>query len=272
MIESVNRSFGHHEDIIREWYSLNYDKAFDIAFDLFKKNPDDVSALYTIASYFCVNGSLEFAKELFVYLIDKVDFANIQRLEYVLCSLIRIELNLKNFESSYEYLQYAKQFFPYIIPEIQNLEAFLEEKMLGCNGKNYAYEKQLQHVIDKHGHFASEDSNCSEHTVFSDNISIEKLFFNVSYELKNIPRKNGFNPFEIIYNFRHNDIYFFKLPNCGYSLCSSNDICDYIKVIVVPFSKNIVSMYPISSLPIFADEIELTNVDDVKLNKIKSLK
>lgn len=266
----TNRQFNHHKTILNEWNNLNYNKAFSIACDLLKKNPDDISALYTVASYYCINSNFEVARRIFLSLIEKIDLATFQRLEYILCSLIRIELNTQNFEAAYDYLQEAKLFFPYIDEETKNLEKYLYYKLTDDND-NYDYDENLNHVINKHSYYSYKENTDSDHTIFNQDIKIENLFSRITEELKFIPRKTAIDTFIITYDPRYNDVYFFKTPNCGYSLDSDETVCDYVKVITVPFTNNIISMFPCSTIPSTITPIEFPDYDDIKI-KVKTQK
>lgn len=266
----TNRQFNHHEIIFNEWNNSNYNNAFSIACNLLKQNPDDISALYTVASYYCINGNFEVARHIFLNLIEKIDFATIQRLEFILCSLIRIELNSQNFEVAYDYLQEAKLFFPYIDEEIRTLEKYLQSKLTN-NSDKYDYNENLSHIINKHSYYSYKENNNSEHTIFNQNIKVENLLARITEELNSIPRKTAFDAFIINYNPRYNDIYFFKAPNCGYSLDKEETVCDYIKVITVPFTNNIISMFPCPTIPPTVTPFELPDYDDIKI-KVKTHK
>ncbi len=256
-----------HTDICDAWNSLDFNNAFNIAVDLLKDDPENISALYTVAAYYCNNGELETARKFFVYLIELLDAAHINKLEYVICSLIRIEFNLGNFEMAYEYLKEAKLLFPYISSETEKLEQYLYNKLNGFNDK-YDLNECLEHILDKHSYYSYEDNTGSDHTLFNNDINIRKLFFDASKELETIPRKNGFDPFILSYNVRFNDIYFLKMPNCGYSLDLNKSTCNYVQIITIPFSKKIISMYPCLNVPISANKFELKNNDEVKI-KVK---
>lgn len=265
----INRQFNHHEIIFNEWNNSHYNNALNIAYDLLKRNPDDISALYTVAAYYCINSNFEIARRIFLYLIEKIDSATIQRLEFILCSLIRIELNSKNFEAAYDYLQEAKLFFPYISAETKDLEKYLYNML--NNNDGYDYNKSLTHVTDKHSYYSYKENSDSDHTIFNQEIKIETLFSRISEELQFIPRKIAFDAFTLNYNPRYNDVYFFKIPNCGYSVDSDETVCDYIKVVTVPFTNNIISMFPCSTIPPTVTPIELPDYDNIKI-KIKKPK
>ncbi|MCI9586115.1 MAG: hypothetical protein HFH45_05750 [Bacilli bacterium] len=266
----TNRQFNHHKTILNEWNNSNYNKAFSIACDLLKKNPDDFSALYTVGAYYCINGNFVIARHIFLNLIETVDFTNIQRLEFILCSLIRIELNLKNFEAAYNYLQEAQSFFPYIDEETKTLEKYLQCELADDND-NYDYDENLNHVINKHSYYSYKENTDSDHTIFNQDIKIENLFSRISEKLEFIPRKTGFDAFMINYDPRYNDVYFFKIPNCGYSLNSEDTICNYLKVITVPFTNNIISMFPCSTIPSTITPVEFSDYKDIKI-KVKTQK
>lgn len=112
---------------------------------------------------------------------------------------------------------------------------------------NYNEQIAIQH-INEHTYY--EDSH-QEHSLFNKNVNINYLFECVKNNLKNSKPINDNNLLSV---------YYFALPGIGYD---SNSVCNYIKVVVVPNTTNIITLYPFAYIEI--DNINMLNCD---LNKL----
>lgn len=117
------------------------------------------------------------------------------------------------------------------------------ERMIIDYDKKIALEHISEHKI--------KNKKKLTHSLFYENIDINELYDYVSNEIRN----QDFIKLEFA------DIYFVKYKNVGYI---ENDICNYIKVICIPNTKKIISMYPINNVYKFVEEEKTDN--KVKVN------
>ena len=119
---------------------------------------------------------------------------------------------------------------------------------------NYNEEEALEHIKS---HITDEESY-NEHSKFNVGINIDYLMQCVKKDLKNNKKANLVDILEIHY---------FAVPSVGYD---SNSVCNYIKVVVVPNTTNIIAMYPYAYVEI--NEINMLDCDLDKLfnrNKVE---
>lgn len=127
----------------------------------------------------------------------------------------------RNYENKYNLLEiYLKD----KLNQSCDIEPKIYVENLLCE---YNYERVIEH-IKKH---KEEDNNKINHTIFNPNIDIENLY---NYVLDNLNEDNF-----IINSF--NDVYILEYPNIG---SDGEKILNYLKVITLPNSKKIVTMYP----------------------------
>lgn len=123
---------------------------------------------------------------------------------------------------------------------------------------NYNEQKAIEH-IKAHSYNSVNDNNVESY--FHKNVDIDYLIECVKENLKTSKKANKNENLEVHY---------FLLPNIG---MYEDYICNYIKVILVPNTYNIVSMYPSSYME--NDEVPILNCDfDIlfsKKQKVKSL-
>lgn len=112
---------------------------------------------------------------------------------------------------------------------------------------NYDESKALEHIKS---HVRNEDSY-NEHSKFNTGINLNYLMECVKKDLKNNKKANIVDILEIHY---------FAVPGIGYD---SNNLCNYIKVVVVPNTTDIIAMYPYAYIEV--DDVNLLNCD---LNKL----
>lgn len=104
---------------------------------------------------------------------------------------------------------------------------------------DYSTKETISH-LDKHINPTEDNISC-----FNEGIDIKYLFDVVRYNLDSTKKVNTE---EVM------DIYYFGISNIG---TFKGEICNFIKVIVVPNTKNIISMYPTNNV----DYNSVTNLD-----------
>lgn len=123
---------------------------------------------------------------------------------------------------------------------------------------NYDYEKAFEHIIS---HSYENVDNSDVKSYFHKNVDIEYLIECVKENLKTSKKANKNENLEVHY---------FLLPNIG---MYEDYICNYIKVILIPNTNNIISIYPSSYME--NAEVPILNCDfDIlfgKKEKVKSL-
>ena len=93
--------------------------------------------------------------------------------------------------------------------------------------ENYNEEAALLHISTKH--ISGEKENNS---LFNENINISYLFELIK---ESILKNEKANIEEVL------EVHFFAIPNIGYN---NDTICNFIKVVVIPNTNNIISFYP----------------------------
>ena len=119
---------------------------------------------------------------------------------------------------------------------------------------NFDKEKTIKHVINRH------QTNIEGKSQFHSNININYLFEVLTENLKNSKKANIEEMLEVHY---------FAISNVGIY----NNVCNFVKVVVIPNTNNIISIYPVDN--IFDSEFTNLEYDRSKLvkedNKVKSL-
>ena len=108
---------------------------------------------------------------------------------------------------------------------------------------NYDEELALKHI---EVHTRDEESH-NEHSRFNENVNFKYLMECVKKDLKNSKKANLVDILEIHY---------FAVPYIGYD---KNSNCNYIKVVVVPNTTDIIAMYPYAYIEV--DNAQLLNCD-----------
>ena len=108
---------------------------------------------------------------------------------------------------------------------------------------NYNEEIALKHI---EAHMGDEESY-NGHSRFSENINFKYLMECVKKDLKNSQKANLVDILEI---------HFFAVPNIGYD---KNNKCNYIKVVVIPNTTDIIAMYPYAYIEV--DNAQLLNCE-----------
>jgi len=240
-----------------------YDILFNISLEILEKYPYDNYALYSYATCLCINGELEEAKQIFEFLLQKMD---ISKCKFVLTCLMRIEFNLANFENAYDYLIQIKDLFP--TENVRLYESFLDYQLMGIITNDtpktwYDYKPQLriQHIIMDH---VTEIEN---RTAFSSSTNIEQLFNAITNELENVPRKISFNPYLPLKDKFFPDVYYLKADSIFYS---NEQPCPYVKIIVVPFTNNVINFYPVNHIDVAISKPNIFELSR-KTEKVKKL-
>ena len=104
-------------------------------------------------------------------------------------------------------------------------ERYVEKQML-----NYSYNRAIKH-IEKH---LEDDTKKDNHTKFNDNIDIKKMY---SYAVANLSEE-AYSSNNIC------DSYILKYEGVG---VDESGVLDYIKVITLPNSKKIITIYPFNN-------------------------
>ena len=112
---------------------------------------------------------------------------------------------------------------------------------------DYDEQKAFEHIKK---HMIYEKSH-QEHSLFNKNIDINYLYECVKNNLKNSVANNDNNLLAVHY---------FAVPSIGYD---SNSLCNYVKVVVVPSTTDIVAMYPYAYVE--TSEVNLLDCDLDKL-------
>lgn len=112
---------------------------------------------------------------------------------------------------------------------------------------SYSTNKTLEH-IQKHTNINNKDEKIS---IFNQNIDINYLFNIVR---QNIDNSKKVNTEEIL------ELHYFPISNVG---IYKDTACNYIKVVVVPNTNNIISMYPTNDV-----EVEYVSNIDIDYNKL----
>lgn len=125
-----------------------------------------------------------------------------------------------------------------------------ERKKQYLYGQIFDYDKNraLEHIKQ---HADDNEKQRKETSEFNSNINIDYLFECVKENLKLSKKANSE---EIL------EVYYFGISNIGYS--SNNNISNYLKVVVIPNTNNIISMYPINS-------IDTTNISPLTFDSEK---
>lgn len=117
---------------------------------------------------------------------------------------------------------------------------------------NYNEELALKHIET----YMSDEESYNEHSRFSEKVNFKYLMECVKKDLKNSKKANLVDILEI---------HFFAVPGIGYD---KNNKCNYIKVVVIPNTTNIIAMYPYAYIEV--DNAPLLNCDmDVLFSRNK---
>ena len=106
---------------------------------------------------------------------------------------------------------------------------------------NYDEAKALEHI----NNHARDEETHDIHSCFNENINIEYLMESVK---NNLEFNNKINVIDIL------EIHYFSISGIGYD---NTSLCNFLKVVVVPNTSNIISMYPCS-------KVEVSDVDVLK--------
>lgn len=126
---------------------------------------------------------------------------------------------------------------------------YIKEQIL-----DYNEDVVLEHINE---HKYNKEEKCR----FNDNVNLNYLFNLIRSNVDNTKKSNTE---EIL------EVHYFPISNIGYD---DNSICNFVKVVVIPNTNNIISMYPINQVD--ANYITNIEIDYDKLlmreNKVKTL-
>lgn len=128
-------------------------------------------------------------------------------------------------------------------------ESYLENQIMDYN------ERRALGYVGLH---SKSDIDINKKSKFADNLDLEYLFNIIK---NNLNHNNKANIDEAM------EVHYFTIPNVG---IYKNDICNYIKVRVVPNTKNIISIFPITALKY--EEAQNLDYDRDKLFKKEKVK
>lgn len=221
----------------------NFETARDI-FSKLLKTKLYLSARIELGLVEAHSGNYKGAEKYFLELLD----TPVNMLAYRLLSLLYIKMQdyLKAYKIIKEALANGADINPYVIMDVtKKLNVILDTDY---NNIHYNYSMDqlldyddylgLDHVMHRHGENPNRD--------FNEDIDVPLLFNSIKRQLK---------PEYIIKSFNYNDLYVIDYPNAG------KHGENYIKVVTLPNTKDIITMYPVATKYEFSDEIEedLTN-------------
>lgn len=132
-----------------------------------------------------------------------------------------------------------------------DVEEFYKLKQL----KNYNEEEAIKHISE---HKYIEDFDENAEIMFNKRIDLEKLFKITRENLKNAERSSKLDSC---------DIYYFALHNVG---LDSDNIYNYFKVVAIPETNNIITMYPCNEET--SKEINTLNMMGINIYKEEMIK
>lgn len=187
--------------------------------------------------------------------IDKKDKHSIVELYYIYYYLNMYNEALELLPQLYENEYMNKQslaFSEMIMKKYLGIDMRVKEerKKQYLYGQIFDYDKNraLEHIKQ---HADENEKMRKETSEFNSNINIDYLYECVRENLKNSKKVNSE---EIL------EVHYFGISNIGYS--SNNNISNYLKVVVIPNTNNIISMYPTNS-------IDITNISPLVFDSEK---
>lgn len=124
---------------------------------------------------------------------------------------------------------------------------------------NYTVKEALNHITTNHSIIGDNGEANKEKSYFNDNINLEYLFQIIRSSIKNSKKVNKD---EIL------EVHYFAVANVG---VYNDNNCNFIKVIVIPNTNNIITMYPTNSI----DDGNVSNLEfdgDLLFNKKQKIK
>lgn len=239
-----------------------------------KDNEYTKSIKYFRAKSYRLIGEFEIAEAEFNELI-KIKNPKSQAYLYSLVSLFFLYIHLYRFDDALNLLSEIydnKQ----IIPEMDNIMAselvIRKQKNMSCNVKKHinSYTRNqimkyddnnlYKHLLTNHMDESINEKDQKNHSIFNKNINLSYLINYVKDNLSNSVRANEEDGF---------DIYYFAISNVG---TNYEDNCNFIRVVVIPGTNNILTMYPTN---VIKGEYNIINCEYDKLykeeNKVKTL-
>lgn len=196
----------------------------------------------------------EAESDLKLYLNDK----SVKKIKYALMDLFNLYFIQGRYKEALKLLPYVKRIdvsdkFQFILVEL------IMKKSLGIpvETSDYRYKYTYSQVLDYSDEKALEHikSHLNEddkyHSVFNEKIDLKYLFDKVKENLCTSKKDIGKSMI---------DVYYFGISNVGYTL---GQIDNYVKVIVIPNTYNIVTLYPT-----FEANSDTLNYLDIDYNKL----
>lgn len=214
-------------------YLGNFDEALIELIDLCRLEPKN--SFYNIELFFTYY-YVEKYKEAFdmlkkIYLLEDKNVSNYS--VSIMEMVIRKNLNLPMYYNKNERGEYVKGQIAY-----------------------YNETLALAHI---NSHTRLGENLYNTHSVFNESINLKYLFECTKQDIKNSQKINVKDAL---------DVYCFAVPGIGYT---GNNKCDYLKVIVCPGTKNIITMYPFAFVG--KNDVKLLNCDlDLLFNRDKKVK
>ena len=137
-----------------------------------------------------------------------------------------------------------------------NIKIGLDSNYITRQVYDYNMDMALEHI--KNHHIENNENIC----FFDKNIDLDYLFNLVKYNIKN---ENKVNTEEIL------EIHYIGISNVGYI---KNDICNYIKVVVIPNTTDILNMYPTNNIDcdyVYNIECDYDKLFSKKEEKVKKM-
>ena len=98
---------------------------------------------------------------------------------------------------------------------------------------DYSSQSAIKHILE---HKTDNEDNEYVTSYFKENINIEYLFKTIRENIKKCEKLNACETL---------DVYILSVSNVGYD---KNNVCNYVKVVVIPNTDHIVTMYPIDNI------------------------
>lgn len=222
----------------------NYDKAIKYFEEVIELNGDEVFNAYSFLAKIA-NYNKDYISERYYY--EKMEKISNNESGNVTVYNIYLDIRQNNIEKARQrFKTLSNEFIRVNLLEIRQLNAYLgyEVTLLDRNfysikqivdyNKNAAIEHILRHTDDSN--LYKESGN------FKSDINIEELYDELLIKIANM-KPTCFDLF---------DHYIVSYPNVGF--CNENTV-DYVEIVVVPNTKNIITMFPIASNNIFAKNV-----------------
>ena len=262
----VNSSDPLHDEamliIISNYIELNeLEKAKMLIYELLERSPKNINSVYLNMGKICLyEKKYDEAKKYF----SKVSSKSKRNYQYAKIEEIYLairEENLEEVQAIFNTLD-KNEICGNLMSKYLLIETYLDSKVnnniknSNCYIGNLIYNYDINLVIEHIEKHKYEDKSKKFHTIFSSDIDIYELY---NYALENINKDNL-----IIKQFM--DVYLLKYENAGYY---KDKTYNYIKVVTLPNTKEIITIYPSDKESIYIDsEQEIKVEENVKIKQI----